>query len=154
MSWEHVEACYELIKANLLGLCDDIHEDIIIECLETLYLFFNKPNVEVKSNKKYNDMSNSLFKIVVSLYQYPSSTFSSSNMQINIEEKKRYKVLFSFFETNCARGNNNAFVDYFLKHKSLSLNVYVTSFIRNFLQLDIKEKERDNEVPMLVSLPY
>ena len=111
MSWEHVEACYELIKANLLGLCDDIHEDIIIECLETLYLFFNKPNVEVKSNKKYNDMSNSLFKIVVSLYQYPSSTFSSSNMQINIEEKKRYKVLFSFFETNCARGNNNAFVD-------------------------------------------
>ncbi len=152
MSWEHVEPCYELIKANLLGLCDDIHEDIIIECLETLYLFFNKPNVEVKSNKKYNDMSNSLFKIVVSLYQYPSSTFSSSNMQINIEEKKRYKVLFSFFETNCARGNNNAFVDYFLKHKSLSLNVYVTSFIRNFLQLDIKEKERDNEVPMLVSL--
>eukprot|EP00943_MAST-04B_sp_MAST-4B-sp1_P008356 g8356.t1 len=152
-SWKQLKQCYELVKLNLLGLQDSIDENVIKECLETLHFITHKHQVpDISINKNFKELEQLIYGIVVSLYQYSSSHSPSSVTQMDIEEKKRYKILFRFFESKCSKETDGIFVQAFVNHLPLSSNKCINTFVEYFLQLREIQKTRDKEVPALVRL--
>jgi hypothetical protein len=152
-SLKQLKQCYKLVKLNLLGLQDSIDENVINECLETLHFIIHKQQVpDIPINDNFKEFEQLIYGIVVSLYQYPSSNSPSSVTQMDIEEKKRYKILFRFFENKCSKEASGIFIPAFVNHVSLSSNKCINTFVDYFLQLHDIQKTRDKEIQALVRL--